>query len=81
MSFRHFREQLGQIALAADAEVRAQTPPRGGPGEWYHCPACPQQRQTRGDMRSHLIMCERYRDLVLGTVDRSLLPKQVPQLS
>ncbi len=74
--------ECAKIAEAADAELKSQTPPRGGTSEWYHCPACPQQRKHRGEMRSHMLMCEHYRAFIVGCVCRAdLLPKMSQQLS
>lgn len=61
-------QQLGAIAIAADKAVREQTPPKGGGGAWYRCPACPQEREIRGDIRKHMIMCDAFREMVVGEV-------------
>lgn len=69
--FKTFYAEVAAIAAAAEAEVRAQTPPNGDTSPTYYCPACPQTRAIRRDMRSHLEMCEKYRAFVIGCVRRA----------
>ena len=71
--------QLGRVAIAADAEVRAQTPPRGDRGPFYRCPACGMRSTMRGTVRTHLLACEPYRAQILGFT--MLLPALPAQLS
>ena len=71
--------QAGRVAIAADAEVRAQTPPRGDRGPFYRCPACGMRSQVRGTVRQHLLECESYRAQILGFT--LLLPALPAQLS
>jgi hypothetical protein len=66
MSFTTQRHLIMALAEAADAECRKQTPPRGPKQGWYQCPACPQQRQIRGDFRGHLQMCDKFRERVFA---------------
>ena len=58
--------QAGRVALAADAEVRAQTPPLGDRGPFYRCPACGARSAIRREVREHLLACESYRAQILG---------------
>lgn len=58
--------EAGRVALAADAEVRAQTPPHGDRGPFYRCPACGMRSTIRRTVREHLLTCEDYRAQVLG---------------
>lgn len=76
MNFDTFRDALGALALAADREAREQTPPNGDRGATYHCPACLQTRTIRGELRAHLIMCDKYRAMILG-----MHPRQPTQVS
>ncbi len=69
----------GRVALAADAEVRAQTPPRGDRSPFYRCPACGMRSQIRRTVRTHLLECESYRAQILGFT--ILLPALPAQLS
>lgn len=71
--------QMGRVALAADAEVRAQTPPHGDRGSCYRCPSCGMRSAIRGDVRQHLLVCEPYRAQILGFT--MLLPALPAQLS
>lgn len=73
---------VGKVALAADAEVRAQTPPRGDRGPFYRCPACGMRSKIRGTVREHLLSCESFRAQILGfTLWLPALPALPAQLS
>lgn len=71
--------QAGRVALAADAEVRAQTPPRGDRSPFYRCPACGARSEIRRTTREHMLSCEPYRAQILGFT--ILLPAIPAQLS
>jgi len=58
--------EASRVALAADAEVRAQTPPHGDRGPFYRCPACGMRSTIRHTVREHLLLCEAYRAQILG---------------
>lgn len=70
--------EAGRVALAANAEVRAQTPPRGDRSPFYRCPACGMRSEIRARVREHLLGCESYRAQILGfTVLLPALPAQL----
>jgi hypothetical protein len=58
------------LAGALARELRSQTPPNGDASPYYFCPACGEERETRGDMRVHLAECPDYRAFVVGSVRR-----------
>ncbi len=58
------------LAQAADRELRSQTPPNGDHSPFYFCPACGEDRETRGEMRAHLAECPDYKAFVVGSVRR-----------
>jgi hypothetical protein len=64
---------------AVAAEARAQTPPNGDHRPYYFCPACGDQRETRGEIRAHLAACPDYRAFIVGSTRRAdLLPPGAP---
>jgi hypothetical protein len=58
------------LAKVSSTELRGQTPPNGDGTTYYFCPACGEERETRGDMRAHLAKCPDYRAFVVGSVRR-----------
>lgn len=80
MSMQLFRLQCAQINAAAERELQDQTPPKGDAVSPYHCPACGQHRELRSEMRSHLQMCEKFRDYVLASIRRKDLALPASQL-
>ena len=65
---------MSALAQAAHRELRSQTPPQGDLNPAYFCPACGEERLTRGEMRAHLAACPDYRAFVEGSLRRADLP-------
>ena len=60
---------------AIEAQLQSETPPRGGDGATYTCPACDAEERVRAAMRRHLETCPAYRAFLAGCVRRAdLLP-------